>query len=79
MRDGRVESQEVETYLKQYVETAWDEPARLACKRHGQACRSDVYAVAVESFINKRVRLLDASRALRHEFSSMRLLKTGRQ
>ena len=52
MRDGRVESQEVETYLKQYVETAWDEPARLACKRHGQAYRSDVYAVAVESFIN---------------------------
>ena len=30
MRDGRVEPQEAETYLKQYVEIAWGEPARLA-------------------------------------------------
>jgi hypothetical protein len=29
-RDGRVEPQEAETYLKQYVETARGEPARLA-------------------------------------------------
>ena len=30
MRDGREEPQEAETYLKQYVETARGEPARLA-------------------------------------------------
>lgn len=29
MRDGRVEPQEAETYLKQYVETVRGEPARL--------------------------------------------------
>ena len=52
MRDGRVEPQEAETYLKQYVETARGEPARLPCQHHGQACRSGVCAVAVESFMN---------------------------
>ena len=30
MRDGRVEPGEAETYLKQYVEAARGEPARLA-------------------------------------------------
>jgi len=29
MRDGRVEPREAEAYLKQYVEAARDEPARL--------------------------------------------------
>ena len=33
MRDGRVEPQEAETYLKQYVETARGEPARLAARK----------------------------------------------
>jgi hypothetical protein len=70
MRDGRVEPQEAETYLKQYVETARGEPARHTKLRlsrrvrsnrggevfghrlNGQACRSGVCAVAVESLMN---------------------------
>ncbi len=41
-----------EAYLKQYVEVAKGEPARLAVDKCGQACRSGVSAVAVETFMN---------------------------
>lgn len=43
---------EAETYLKQHVEVARGEPARLAMGTHDQACRSGVFAVVVEAFMN---------------------------
>jgi hypothetical protein len=39
--------------LKQYVEAARGEPARLVAASRGQPCRSDVSAVAVEAVMNK--------------------------
>ena len=41
-----------EAYLKQYVEVARDEPARLAAETCSQACRSGVSVVAVEALMN---------------------------
>ena len=52
MRDGRAEPREAEAYLKQYVEAARGEPARLDAFRRGQPRRSGVSAVAVEAIMN---------------------------
>jgi hypothetical protein len=35
-----------------WLEPPSGEPARWPCKIHGQACRSSVSAVAVETFMN---------------------------
>jgi hypothetical protein len=48
-RDGRVEPRRTKAYLKQYVEGLSGEPARLAPKPRGQACRSSGSAIAAEA------------------------------
>ena len=48
----RAEPREAEAYLKQYVEAARGEPARLVANKRGQSCRSGVSAVAVEALMN---------------------------
>ncbi|MSQ77797.1 MAG: helix-hairpin-helix domain-containing protein [Nitrospiraceae bacterium] len=51
-RDGRVETGEPEAYLKQYVEGASGEPARLHAISCMQACRSSESVIAAEVFMH---------------------------
>jgi len=52
VRDGRVEPREPEAYLKQYVEGASGEPARLHAISRVQACRSRESVLAAEACMN---------------------------
>ena len=51
-RDGHEEPRGTEAHLKQYIEVVRGEPARWPREARGQAGRSGVSAVAVETFMN---------------------------
>jgi hypothetical protein len=52
LRDGHAEPREAEAYLKQYVEVARGEPARLAARNPRPARRSSESAIAAEAFMS---------------------------